>query len=235
MVLKIEPLARAINAVLKNPRTYEHIEPDLVGNNRRFLTSELSGQTNILLKAKAMKLDLEKNSPTTKRILKTLQRLEHEGYQFEAAEASFELLIHRILKTHRRYFELLDFRVIVTPSVKGKLLSEATLRLKVDGREEHTVATGDGPVNALDNALRKALASFYPSLSKMHLSDYKVRVLEQKRGTAAKVRVFIESQDETGTWTTVGISENIIEASWKALVDSVEYKLLNEERGRKRA
>ena len=215
-----------INAVLKNPQTYEHIEPEIVGGSRRFLTSELSGKTGIMMKAKQLQYDLTKDAPKTKKIHRLVQRLENEGYQFEAAEASFELLIHKTLKKHKKFFEMIDFSTIVVSREGAAPLSEATVRLKVKDVEEHTVALGDGPVNALDNALRKALTPFYPSLKNMHLTDFKVRVLDQKVGTAAKVRVFVESQDETGSWTTVGISENIIEASWKALVDGIEYKLL---------
>jgi len=217
-----------INAVLKNSKTYEHIAPETVGNTRRFLTSELMGKSHLLLRAKGLKFNLTKDNPKTAQIMRKLQALEKEGYQFEAAEASFDLLLYKSLGKVKKYFELLDFRVHVIQE-KKELLSEASIRVKVRGTVEHSAARGDGPVNALDNALRKALLPFYPALSKMHLSDFKVRVLDQKAGTAAKVRVFIESRDESGVWTTVGISENIIEASWIALVDSVEYKLLNDE------
>jgi len=217
-----------INAVMKNPRTYEHIEPDLVGNRRRILVSELGGKTGILLRAKTLELDLSKEDPQTKRILKLVQSLEHQGYHFEAAEASFELLMKRALKKYKRFFDLEGFRVVVEKRSDKKITSEVIIKLKVKGIKEHTAAEGDGPVNALDNALRKALKDFYPTLSKMHLSDFKVRVLDEKVGTAAKVRVLIQSQDETDTWSTIGVSENIIEASWQALVDSVEYKLLKD-------
>lgn len=214
-----------INAIMKNPRTYEHIEPHLVGNKRRILVSELSGKTSIILKAKEMEFDLRKEAPKTRKILRLLQQLENEGYHFEAAEGSFELLLKRAFKKYRRFFELEGFRVVVEHR-NGKLISEATIKLKVNGVEEHTAAEGDGPVNALDNALRKALSDFYPTLSEMHLSDFKVRVLDEKAGTAAKVRVLIQSQDSKDSWWTIGVSENIIEASWNALVDSIEYKLL---------
>jgi len=157
--------------------------------------------------------------------------LEHEGYQFEAAEASFELVMHRTLRQHRRCFDLEGFRVIVEKR-NGKLVSEATIKVSVDGVSEHTAAEGDGPVNALDNALRKALEPFFPSIRQMHLSDFKVRVLDERTGTAARVRVLIECHDALDTWTTVGVSENVIEASWQALVDSVEYKLLKDQRHR---
>lgn len=217
-----------INAVMKNPRTYEHVVPNLVGNRRRILVSELSGKTAILIRAKDLELDLEKEDPKTKKILKLLQNLEHRGYHFEAAEASFELLIKKALKKYKRFFELEGFRVVVEKHSDKRVTSEAIIKLKVRGIKEHTAAEGDGPVNALDNALRKALKDFYPALSKMHLSDFKVRVLDEKAGTAASVRVLIQSQDETDTWSTIGVSENIIEASWQALVDSVEYKLLKD-------
>ena len=215
-----------INAVLKNPQTYEHVKPESVGGQRRFLTSELAGKSGIILKARDLRYELSKDAPKTKRIHRLIQRLESEGYQFEAAEASLELLIHKTMKRPKKFFELVDYKTVVLSDESGKTLSEATVRVKVKDLEEHTAALGDGPVNALDNALRKALIPFYPQLKTMRLSDFKVRVLDQKSGTAAKVRVFVESTDETGSWTTVGISENIIEASWKALVDSVEYKLL---------
>jgi len=217
-----------INAIMKNPLTYEHIDPLLVGNRRRMLVSELGGKTSILISAKDMGLDLTKEDPNTKKILKLLQTMENAGYHFEGAEASFELLVKKALKKYSKFFELEGFRVVVEMRADKKLTSEAIVKIKVKGIKEHTAAEGDGPVNALDNALRKALKDFYPALSKMHLSDFKVRVLNEKAGTAAQVRVLIQSQDEDETWNTIGVSENIIEASWRALVDSVEYKLLKD-------
>lgn len=219
-----------IDAVLKNPASYEHVAPELVGNHRRVLVSELAGKSPILIKAKEMQLDLDKKSPQAKKILKLLQNLEHEGYQFEAADASFEMLVKRALKKYKRFFDLEGFRVIIEKRKDHKVYSEAMIKLKVNKIQEHTSSEGDGPVNALDNALRKALRQFYPMLSKMHLSDFKVRVLDEKAATAAKVRVLIQSQDEKDSWTTVGVSENIIEASWQALVDSIEYKLLKDQK-----
>jgi len=213
-----------INAMMKNMKTYEHTNPELVGNKRRFLVSELSGKTSILIKAKELKMDLKKDSPETKKILALLQKLEHKGYHFEAAQGSFELMMKRALDKHKKFFELEGFKVLVERRGK-KLISEATMKLKVKGKVQHTAAEGDGPVNALDNALRKALVNFYPTLAEMHLSDFRVRVLDEKTGTAAKVRVLIESQDAKRSWWTIGVSENIIEASWQALTDSVEYKL----------
>ncbi|MFH0839471.1 MAG: citramalate synthase [Candidatus Omnitrophota bacterium] len=217
-----------INAIMKNPKTYEHLDPALVGNRRRLLISELSGKSTILSKAKEMDIKLEKDSPKTKKILKLIQSLEHEGYQFESAEASFDLLMKRATKAFKSFFRLEDFRVIIEKKRSGRMTSEATMKIKVGGKMEHTAAIGDGPVNALDNALRKALTSFYPSLKEMHLSDFKVRVLDEKAGTAAKVRVLIQSEDTKGSWWTIGVSENIIEASWVALVDSIEYKLMKD-------
>jgi 2-isopropylmalate synthase len=218
-----------INAVMKNPKTYEHIEPVLVGNRRRILVSELAGKTGILIRAKELEFDLTKEDPKTKKILKLIQNLEHQGYHFEAAEASLELLMKKALKKYKKFFELEGFRVVVEKQSDKKITSEVIIKIKVKGIREHTAAEGDGPVNALDNALRKALKDFYPTLSKMHLADFKVRVLDEKAGTAARVRVLIQSQDETDTWSTIGVSENIIEASWQALVDSIEYKLLKDE------
>ncbi|MCQ9208316.1 MAG: citramalate synthase [Omnitrophica bacterium] len=217
-----------INAMVKHHATYEHIRPNLVGNKSRFLISELSGRTSILLRAKQLELGLEKEAAHTKKILKLLQKMEHEGYQFEAAEGSFELLMKKAMKKYKKFFDLEGFRVIIEKAKSGKLTSEATIKVKVNKIEEYTASEGDGPVNALDNALRKALLEFYPALAKMHLRDFKVRVLDERAGTAAKVRVLIQSQDEKDSWGTVGVSENIIEASWQALVDSIEYKLLKD-------
>jgi 2-isopropylmalate synthase len=217
-----------INAIMKNPKTYEHIDPVSVGNSRRILVSELAGKTGVLIRAKDMELDLSKDDPQTQKILQLVQRLEHQGYHFEAAEASFELLMKRALKKYKKFFELEGFRVVVEKTSNRKITTEAIIKLKVKGQKEHTVAMGDGPINALDNALRKALREFYPALSRMHLSDFKVRVLDEKAGTAAKVRVLIQSQDELDSWNTIGVSSNIIEASWQALIDSVEYKLLKD-------
>ena len=220
-----------INAMMKNPVTYEHVDPHRIGNKRRLLVSELSGKSSILLKAQALELDLTKEVPKTKKILKLLQKLEHEGYHFEAAEGSFELLLKRAFKKYKKFFELEGFKV-VTEHKGNRLVSEATIKVKVNKVVEHTAAEGDGPINALDNALRKALMEFYPALSEMHLSDFKVRVLDEKAGTAAKVRVLIQSRDPKDSWWTIGVSENIIEASWNALVDSVEYKLLKDKHHR---
>lgn len=220
-----------IDAVLKNPVAYEHIDPETVGNQRRFLVSELAGKSSIVVKAKEMEFDIHKKSDEAKELHTLIQRLEKEGYQFEAAEASFKLLIRRHLKKYMPFFTLLGFRVIVEQRDK-QLVSEAAIKLQIQDSLQHVAAEGDGPVNALDNALRKALKEFYPELAKMRLTDFKVRVLDERSGTAAKVRVLIHSQDEHESWITIGVSENIIEAAWYALVDSIEYKLLKEKKPR---
>ena len=219
-----------VSAVMKQPQTYEHIRPELVGNRRRVLVSDLAGKSSILKKAKEFNIDIDERSPLLADIVRQLKELENQGYQFEAAEASFELLMKKALGLHKRFFDLMGFRVIIEKRREGEVpINEATLMLKVGGSIEHTAATGDGPVNALDNALRKALEKFYPELKTVKLHDYKVRVLAAGRGTAANVRVLIESGDGREKWGTVGVSENIIEASYQALVDSIEYKLLKEE------
>jgi 2-isopropylmalate synthase len=220
-----------VDAVLKNPATYEHIPPETVGNDRRMLVSELSGSSTIL--AKVRKYHLPQDKELSRKILQRLKQLEHEGYQFEAAEGSFELLVKRMAGLHKPFFELEGFRVIVQKRQDGAASTEATLKLRVAGEEELTASEGNGPVNALDGALRKALERFYPCLRESRLCDYKVRVINPKDGTAAKVRVIIETRDKEHIWGTVGVSENIIQASWEALVDSVEYKLSKEgERGK---
>lgn len=218
-----------VSAIRKRPETYEHIRPDLVGNSQRVLISDLAGKSNILRKAEEFDIHLEADSPEVQGMLDTLKDLEHQGFQFEGAEASFELLLKKVLGLHRRFFDLIGFRVIDEKrKEKEAPYSEATIMVKVGGHIEHTAATGNGPVNALDNALRKALEKFYPELKSVKLHDYKVRVLTAGKGTSAKVRVLIESGDDKHKWGTVGVSENIIEASWQALVDSIEYKLLKE-------
>jgi 2-isopropylmalate synthase len=219
-----------VSAVLKSPETYEHMDPEVVGNSRRVLISDLAGRSNILRKAKEFGIELSPKSKKLKDIVASLKELESQGFQFEGAEGSFELLMRKALGLHKRFFKLIGFRVIDEKRRGGeKPLSEATIMLKVDGHTEHTAATGNGPVNALDSALRKALEVFYPVLKDVKLLDYKVRVLTVGAGTAAKVRVLIESGDGNMKWGTVGVSENIIEASYQALLDSIEYKLLKEE------
>jgi 2-isopropylmalate synthase len=201
-----------------------------VGNAQRILISDLSGEGNVLAKAEEFNIKLQKGDPTTKRILASLKELENQGYQFEGAEGSFELLIKKAVGRHKRFFDLLGFRVIVEKrGDDAPPLSEATIMVRVGDQVEHTAAEGNGPVNALDNALRKALEKFYPELSKVRLLDYKVRVLSAGEGTGASTRVLIESWDGEARWGTVGVSQNIIQASWQALVDSIDYKLLKEE------
>ena len=215
-----------IDGVLKLSRSFEHIDPELVGNQRRFLMSEVSGRSTVVEKIRYLAPNLSKDSPEIAEILKTLKELEHFGYHFEAADASFELLVRRILGTFKPHFKLVMFKTIGDyPVAEGTLPAYATVKVAVDGKEEITAEMGNGPVNALDLALRKALSVFYPSIRDVVLTDYKVRVLEQNSTTAAKVRVLIESSDETSTWTTIGVSNDIIEASLIALIDSIEYKL----------
>ena len=213
-----------VNAVQKNPLTYEHIAPESVGNARRILMSELAGRSSVLAKTKGLALDEE----GTSKILERVQDLEHAGYQFEAAEASFEVMSRKILGTHSPYFQLKGFRVISERDEAGAERIEATIKVAVGGGEEHTAADGNGPVNALDQAFRKALVPFYPGLREMQLTNYKVRIVNPQASTAARVLVLVESRDPKDRWATVGVSENIIEASWIALVDSVEYKLMKD-------
>ncbi len=222
-----------VSAITKRRETYEHIQPELVGNSQRVLISDLAGKSNILRKAEEFGIHLDPDSTHVQEIVNKLKNLENEGFQFEAAEASFELLMKKALGLHKRFFDLIGFRTIVEKRKEGEEpISEATIMLKVGNYIEHTAAIGNGPVNAIDNALRKALDKFYPQLKNVKLHDYKVRVLTAGKGTSAKVRVLIESGDDTSRWNTVGVSENIIEASYQALVDSIEYKLLKEEEKR---
>ena len=220
-----------IDGVVKNPKTFEHIDPSLVGNERRFLMSEVAGRTTILSRINQVDASLTKNSPQTKQIVDRLKELEHQGYQFEGAESSFELVIRKELGKYKPFFDLNHFKVIVNEPSREEFSSSALIKVNVNGEEEITAAEGDGPVNALDKAMRKALERFYPQLNKMRLTDFKVRVLDSKTATAAKVRVLIESSDGESVWNTIGVSTDIIEASWKALVDSIEYKLQKDMEG----
>lgn len=215
-----------VSAIERNPETYEHMRPELVGNSTRVLISDLSGRSNILAKAKEFNIDLDSKDPVTLEILDNIKDMENRGYQFEGADASFELLMKKALGTHRKFFQILGFRVL--DEKKGedqKPTAEATIKVKVGGKIEHTAAEGSGPVNALDNAIRKALEKFYPKLREVKLLDYKVRVLPAGQGTASSTRVLIESGDRHSRWGTVGVSDNIIDASYQALIDSIDFKL----------
>jgi 2-isopropylmalate synthase len=223
-----------VSGVLKNRETYEHINPDLVGNRQRVLVSDLSGRSNVVYKGKEYGIDLTDKTEAVHDILRRTKELESRGYEFEAAEASFELLIQEALGKKKKNFELVGFRVIDEKRTETEPpISEATIMVRVDGDMEHAAAMGNGPVNALDQALRRALTKFYPALRTVQLLDYKVRVLSSGEGTAAVVRVLIESGDGREHWGTVGVSHNVIEASWQALVDSIDYKLYKD--GRQRA
>ncbi|WP_058486616.1 citramalate synthase [Defluviitalea phaphyphila] len=218
-----------IDGVSKSSNSFEHINPELVGNERRFLMSEVAGRTTILSKLQKINPNITKDSKEAKEIIDKLKELEYKGYQFEGAESSFELIVRKQLGKYKPFFELEHFKIIgEQPSENGKFSSTAMIKINVDGEVEITAAEGDGPVNALDKALRKALEVFYPGLKQIHLTDYKVRVLDTKTATAAKVRVLIETTDGEDIWTTVGVSSDIIEASWIALVDSIEYKLIKD-------
>jgi len=221
-----------VSAIRKSGITYEHVQPERVGNRQRVLISDLSGESNILYKAAEFKIDIESADPKVRAILDNLKQLENQGFQFEGAEGSFEILIKKALGQHRKFFELMGFRVIVEKTKEETPpLSEATIMVRVGDEIEHTAAVGNGPVNALDNAIRKALEKFYPELREVKLLDYKVRILSTRAGTGASTRVLIESGDGESKWGTVGVSENIIQASWQALVDAIDYKLLKEKEG----
>ncbi|MDD5748847.1 MAG: alpha-isopropylmalate synthase regulatory domain-containing protein, partial [Actinomycetota bacterium] len=197
----------------------------LVGNITRIIVSELSGKSTITVKAKEMGVDLEDKPHKVQEILKRVKELESVGYQFEAADGSFELLIEKELGTYRQVFRLESFRVITDKREDGRVMTEATVKIHVSGKRIIATAEGNGPVNALDRALRLAIGRSFPALKNIELTDYKVRVLNEKKGTAAVTRVLIETTDGEKTWGTIGVSENIIEASWHALVDSIEYGL----------
>jgi 2-isopropylmalate synthase len=216
-----------VHAVNRVAQSYEHIPPESVGNERRVLVSELSGKSNIV--AKTIKYQLQNDNELMTRILDRVQDLENAGYQFEAAEASFDLLVKKVAGRYTPKFERILYRVNVQTGPGGIPETEARVKIKIHDQVEYVVAEGDGPVNALDTALRKALLPAYPRLAEMQLVDYKVRVINSSEGTAARVRVIIESRDGSEVWSTVGVSENVIEASWLALVDSVEYKLLKDD------
>ena len=214
-----------VSAVMKDPRAYEHLEPEQVGNRRRVLVSDLSGQSNVRYKVQEMGLALG-TKDQSRRAVARIKELENLGYAFEAAEASFELLLRAIQGEVTEFFTLERLRVRSEKGTGGIDCSEATIALVVQGHRELMVAEGEGPVDALSIALRKALLGFYPQLASVHLTDYKVRVLTPERGTAASVRVLVEHQNEHHTWHTVGVSSNIIDASWQALADGIAYHLL---------
>jgi 2-isopropylmalate synthase len=216
-----------VSGVSRAAASYEHIDPQLVGNERRVLVSELSGRSNIM--ALAGRHNIPSDPKLLDKILARVVSMESDGYQFEAADGSFDLLVRRCLGTFRPHFERLSYHVNVETNVQGRIRTEATVKIRLGNEVRHEVAEGDGPVNALDAAMRKALNDRFPNLAKLHLIDYKVRVINFEAATAAGVRVVIESQDEDDVWGTVGVSENVIEASWIALVDSFEYKLWKDE------
>ena len=217
-----------VDGVMKVARSFEHIDPEAVGNERRFLVSDQSGGGTIVSKLSRFCPGINKKDPLVGQVLARVKTLENQGYQYEAAEGSFELLARRVMGTYEDLFKLLDFRTIIRKSGQSTEEAEAIVKVEVDGQVYHTVAEGDGPVNALDRALRKALEQVFPSIRQVHLEDYKVRVLSGNDGTAARVRVLIESADGRDVWGTVGVSENIIEASWIALADSLHFKLMKD-------
>ncbi|MGV8057286.1 MAG: citramalate synthase [Smithellaceae bacterium] len=221
-----------VSAVAKNSAAYEHIEPELVGNHRRVLVSDLAGRSNVEYKAKELGIDLEKNAALSKKIVHEVKLMEDRGFQFDAADGSLSLIIKRAIGEFIDPFTLECFSVVTSRTGNNPCLSQATIKISVDGEEELTAAEGNGPVNALDHALRKALTKFYPQINEMHLVDFKVRTLEGSEGTAAGVRVLLDSTDGKEVWSTIGVSENIIEASWQALVDSIEY-ILSKDKGNK--
>lgn len=215
-----------VDAMLKNPLTLEHVRSEQVGNRRRYLLSDQAGRSTILSKVKEVVPETQKDDPEVIELTNKIKELENSGYQFEAAEGSFELLIKKAFNLYEKVFNLEGFRIIVEKRGDQPVFSEATIKVAVGNEYEITAAEGDGPVNALDSAIRKALLRFYPGIGDINLTDYKVRVMDEQRGTAAKVRVLIQSTDGENSWGTVGVSENLIEASWAALVDSIECGIL---------
>lgn len=215
-----------IDGMLKSQTSFEHMDPSIVGNQRQYLLSDQSGTAMVVEKLRQIYPKITKSDPNVKTILGKVKEMESQGYHFEVAHASFELMARRVIENFKLPFEVLCYRVVEEMKKGDAIISEATVRVMAEGREVHTAALGEGPVNALDNALRKALIDFYPQLADVYLSDYKVLVIEGKKGTSARVRVSIESGDGDAAWGTVGVSENIIEASWIALIDSIHYKLL---------
>lgn len=218
-----------IDAVIKNPAAYEHIEPEAVGNSRVFLMSEVAGRSMVFEKIKKMDPSIKKDDDSVKKIMARMKTLEARGWQFEGADGSFELLARKMLGRYRPFFTLHYYQTSgINPRPEEGVNACAQIKVEVDGQIEVTAGEGDGPVNALDIALRKALSRFYPAVEKVRLTDYKVRVIDGRSATAAKVRVLIESADGASSWSTVGVSSDIMEASWLALVDSFEYKLIKD-------
>lgn len=218
-----------VSAVMKNPRAYEHMAPQTVGNRRRVLVSDLSGRSNVEYKARELGVDIQANGHDSRKIVSQIKVLEEKGYQFDAADGSLKILLEKFTKQHRPLFELESFRIGVEKNRGSDCSAQATIKIRVGDTYEITAAEGKGPVSALDNALRKALDKFYPCVDGMRLVDFKVRVIDGREGTAARVRVLIESRDHEDVWRTIGVSEDIIEASWRALEDSFQYKLDKEE------
>ena len=219
------------DATKKVSHSYEHVDPTSIGNKQRVLVSDMAGRSSLLMKAQELGFEIDRNSPETKEIIDKVKELEHEGYEFESADGSLRLLLDRLTSQRKPHFEFEGYRVIVEKrSPDEPTTSEATIKVKVNGEPHYTVAEASGPVGALDHALRKALEKTYPNLTELGLKDYKVRILESKQGADAKTCVLIESGDNGKIWGTVGASDNIIEASWQAIRDSVEYKLLLDEK-----
>jgi 2-isopropylmalate synthase len=219
-----------VSAIMKVPLAYEHMDPGLVGNNRRVLVSDLSGKSNVEYKAKEFGVELGKNGFDSRQIASEIKQMEQEGYQFDSADGTFKILLEKFTDQFKPHFALESFRVTIEKDKDQPCSAHATIKISVGDKKEITAGEGYGPVSALDNALRKALDKFYPDLDTMRLVDFKVRVIDGTRGTAAKVRVLIESRDQNEIWSTMGVSEDIIEASWQALADSFQFKLANEER-----
>ncbi|MEN6320150.1 MAG: citramalate synthase [Syntrophaceae bacterium] len=222
-----------VDAVLKNPIAYEHINPELVGNHERVLVSDLSGKSNIAYKARELGIDLGAEQDINKKIVQQIKVMEDHGYHFDSAEGSLSVLMKKLKGEFTEPFVLESFQVFNAKTGDNPPVTQASIKISVGGEEELTAAEGNGPVNALDNALRKALTKFYPHIREMHLVDFKVRILEGCEGTAAKVRVLIDSSDGQDIWSTIGVSTNIIEASWQALVDSIQYKLSKDAESKK--
>jgi 2-isopropylmalate synthase len=219
-----------VSAIMKTPKAYEHMDPAIVGNKRRVLVSDLAGKSNVEYKAKELGVELGNNGFDSRKIATEIKQLEQEGYQFDSADGSFKILLEKFTDQFHPHFELESFRVTIEKDKDQPCSAHATIKISVNGKKEITAGEGYGPVSALDNALRKALGKFYPDLDTMRLVDFKVRVIDGSRGTAARVRVLIESRDQNEIWSTMGVSEDIIEASWQALADSFQFKLASAQR-----